>query len=995
MIDFEYMTICLFALRVGKNSDDWRLAYGVVSPALEKMETLSVSGSTQLGSCENGKMSIRKVVWSGGCDDVLGIYDDLASGIGLKTTFENYGVDTTDLNFDMAYTQAGIVEPWGTENVTGCQKAYTKKITMLDPTELLVKDGKKAKDAEKGIRLIEDYLRKQTGLPFDERFDHVGNLEIVIVPDRDEAGHPLLELDWEKGAPFHQKVKVRKELMEAGDVLTINIICTENNRKVVDLLDRINVDDVEDVEKRYAIKECPDRINIKIWRQRGDDVIVLTDTMYYLLKSIHVSMGVMGAEMRVKTEWLDDIRKNLPKKKEKDLEEAETFDRTEREHFTIGEKITRRRARRIRIKGNDEFFPKGWDSVNEEQGMLSFLGWFKQKAQGAMRIFLQDPYFEDVAMYFIASADISSEYTVLTQTQLKTKPDGTSDKVKEGEERKRRSKIVEGIKLNPRMYAPMKLVVKDLPITHNTLHDRYLVFDYGERVEAYTLSNSLQGATNKQPLLVTQIGDNAFEKVSAHIAEVLKREDIETIYDYSAREDTKTLDAEKVADEGFYEWLVIQKEKLLKGDVEQILSDIFSWKTYEKLSTLGYFLASKVDDEEALDILESLAKGMAYDGRWVGVLKYFLLKGHYTEYPIGYIHCPFRSLIQADLTPMMGMKYEKIVTSFNTHLLDYVGCDGHTFGVYGQYYVAKLLLKLSVSEYVDVLKQLEPTLNSIKTDKTQEPCYKVAAMMMAEMAETDIWTKSDSVMKALLADPAEWCRGIGALMLLHRAQDDDFKCEDYRGLFNNDNEVVTICHAAWGMKPAAAHQDVFYGWLREAFLKMGDAAYFKKLLIEEILGETHFLEDKVDYMKNVVNPLIAAGFVDKGELSQMMTERLFEKCVNGDHAVMMAGVLPECLYAIDGNLDFLYDQAKKEKEAFEKDIKSIVAKDRDSMFFASKRCIELRLVLLWLVRRYKKTENKTVDDLNELLNEIDKMLDDYGFGETKKMFEANVITPIE
>ena len=248
MIDFEYMTICLFALRVGKNNDDWRLAYGVVSPALEKMETLSVSGSTQLGSCENGKMSIRKVVWSGKRDEVIGIFDDLASGVGLKTTFENYGVDTTDLNFDMAYTQASIVEPWGTENVTGCQKAYTKKITMLDPTELLVKDGKKAKDAEKGIRLIEDYLKKQTGLPFDERFDHVGNLEIVIVPDRDEVGHPLVELDWEKGTPFHQKVKVRKELMEAGDVLTINIVCTENNRKVVDLLDRIDVDNVESVK---------------------------------------------------------------------------------------------------------------------------------------------------------------------------------------------------------------------------------------------------------------------------------------------------------------------------------------------------------------------------------------------------------------------------------------------------------------------------------------------------------------------------------------------------------------------------------------------------------------------------------------------------------------------------------------------------------------------------------------------------------------------------
>ena len=227
MIDFQYMSICLFGLRIGKDNENWRLAYGIVSPAIEKMDEPSVSGSTQLGSCEYGKMSIRKVLWSGEREIVLGIYDDLVSGMSLKTTFSRHGVDITKLDFDLGYTQSGFVEPWGTEYVTGCQRAYTKKITMLDPSQLVVKGGKIAKDADKGIGLIETYLKKQTGLPFDERYDHVGNLEIVIVPDRDEAGHPLIELNWEKGKPFYQHIRVHKELLEVSDELIINIVCTE------------------------------------------------------------------------------------------------------------------------------------------------------------------------------------------------------------------------------------------------------------------------------------------------------------------------------------------------------------------------------------------------------------------------------------------------------------------------------------------------------------------------------------------------------------------------------------------------------------------------------------------------------------------------------------------------------------------------------------------------------------------------------------------------
>lgn len=995
MIDFQYMSICLFGLRIGKNNENWQLAYGIVSPAIEKMNEPSVSGSTQLGSCEYGKMSIRKVLWSGEREIVLGIYDDLVSGMSLKTTFSRHGVDITKLDFDLGYTQSGFVEPWGTEYVTGCQRAYTKKVTMLDPNQLVEKGGKIAKDADKCIRLIETYLKKQTGLPFDERYDHVGNIEIVIVPDRDEAGHPLIELNWEKGKPFYQHIRVHKELLEVGDGLIINIVCTENNRTVIDFIDRIAVTKLCDVEKAYPIQNCPDKIHIKIWRQRKDASIVLTETMYCLLKSINVTMGMYGNEMKVSTKWLDDIRQNMPRKKEKDLEDAETFDRSEKQQFTIGEKISNRRLKRKRIKLNDEFFPKGWDAATEEQGMLSFLGWFKKKAKGTKSVFLQDPYFEDVAMYFLASADVNCEYTVLTQTQLKTNPDGTGGKVEEGEDRKRKSKIVEGIKQNPWMFEPMKLVVKDLPITHNTLHDRYLVFDYGEgNVEAYTLSNSLQGATNKQPLLVTQIGDFAFEKVSAHIAEVLKKEIIETIYDYSERKPTCAGVFEKVADKGFYSWLEIQKEALKKGDVRPILDDIIEWKTYEKLATLGYFLASTADDEVE-DILNQLVKCMVTDRKWTSVLKDFILKGHYTEYPIGYIKTPFKAYVHADMTPMLGMKYEEIVTAWNTHLMDYIGCEGHTYGVYGQYFAAKLLLKLSVTEYVDVLKQLRPTLLDIKTDKTIEPCYKLTVMLMNELIEADFWEKSDRVMKTLLSDENTWCRGLGALLMLHSAQDDDFRCKNYRHFITDDDEMVTMCHAAWGMKPATVHQEVFYEWLRETFIKIGDVGYFKNRLIKDVLGETHFMDDKVDYMMNVVKPLSDCGFVNKDDLSLTITNELYEKSVTGEHTVAMVGVLPECLFSLGCDLEPLYERAMKEKDDFEDKMKRIAVKDNDSVFFVAKRCIELRLLLKWLIKKYEKKTSSTIDKVKLLLREIDKELDSYGLEETKNMYEFCVTPPKE
>ncbi len=991
LVSFNFMTISIYALRVGKNSMEWRVAYGLITPSPDKMPKPIVLGSNQIGSCVFGKkserLSIRKVIWSGERDIVLGVYEDLVNGVSLKASFLKWGVDTSQFNYDVSFTQESNYEEWGQEPILGSQSSFTQIIQMIDPARLFEIDGKIPDDIEKASALLEDYLKEQTHLPFGERYDHVGNLEIVVALDRDAAGRPLVECCWEKGTPFVQHVYIHEKLVEMGDVLTINVVCKEDGRTVHDSIERKEIVAVSDVELKYSFEKCPDSIEIKIWRERNGETVVVTDTLRHFLKRISITAGLIGGKMKITTKWLKEIRNVVPEKMRKEVDEAMTIERGESMHSTIGELEKKRVYRKKPQKCNDVFFPKGWDAKEEEHGLLSFLEWFKDKAKNSQRLFLQDPYFEDVAMYFLASANISSEYTVLTQTQLRTNPDGTNKEVKEDEDGWRKRRIVESIKANPRMFAPMKLVVIDIPISHNVLHDRYLIFDYGEgKVEAYTLSNSLQGATNKLPLLITQIGDVAFEKVMKHIKETMSREGVQTIYNYAEiTSERENVELDKVADGGFLKWLDCQKEIMKGGKVDHILRDIREWRTYDKLATLGYFLAD-MSDEEAHVILCHMENEMHKDAYWVTTLKDFILKGHYSNYPVGYINTPYRGMIHNDATILMGLKYDQIVTCFNAHFLDYIGCEGHSYGVWGQYFTAKILLRLSHTEYVDVLKQLRPTLLKIYSDKTIEPCYKVSVMLMAELMEYDYWNKSDAVMTALMSEQDAWLRGVGALVFLHKAQDASFNCNNFRHLVCDD-EVVTLSHAAWGMKPAPAHMDVFYEWLVDAFAKKGDADYFKKCLFEDILGESHCIKDKTSYVEHVVLPLVGKGLVRKDELSKQMIEALFTKSIRGDETVKVREVLPACLPVVDGDINQMYDLSKETLVGFKESLRKLPLKGDEVLFEVAKDCINLRVILMHLIDNYEGKTNFLIDAIKKLLAELDQSLDEYGLSRSKRMFE--------
>lgn len=990
MMNFKYMTICLFALRVGKNKEDWKLAYGCITPTLDKMDSPIVSESNQIGTCEHGKLSIRKIVWSGLSENVIGIYNDLIRGLSLKTAFYNHNIEVTNLNFDAVYSQEKRELPWGFETIIGHQKAYTKKATMFNPLQLFDKDGKMASDAEKARDIVEVYLNQQIGLPFNERFDRIGNLEIIILSERDETGRPLVVLNWIKDSPFSQNIKVYKELLQLGDEIFINIQFIENERIVCEFIDNMRVTDIVDIEKSYKIEECPDVVIVKIWRKRDGATYVLTDSVNYLLKQINVILGVSEPSMLVTTNWLKDIVNNIPKNKEKHIEEAKTIKRIHKEQFSIGNKERRCHIKRKRIKENDEFFPKGWNSITEEHGMLSFLVWFKNKAKGAQLIFLQDPYFEDVAMYFFASAEICCEYIVLTQTKLKTNPDGRNNFVNEGEIGQRKIKLLNSIKANPLMFDSMKLNVYDISNKHNVLHDRYLIFFYGNgNEEAYALSNSFQGATNKQPLLVTQIGDSALEKIKVHIKECFDRKEIENIYNYANKKNTKREDEEidKVADGGFLKWLDIQKENMKNGKVSNILDDIISWETDNKLATLGHFLASIPDNESQL-IFDHIINEIKKNSHWITILKNFILKLHYSRYPIGYIDCPYKTNTYIDLPSLLAYNYKEMVNPSFSLLLENVESERYTFGVYGQYYAAKLLLKLSIKEYIDIIKQLKPTLLGIKIDKTTTPCYKVTAMLMAELLKADMWSKTDIAKSVLMNDSDETFRGIGALLFLQKTRENDFNCEYFLKSVKNYNELILLCHTGCRIQASPNNKHVFYKRLVEIFQEVRDVECFKQLLINDILlSQTHNVTETANYIKNVVIPLIETKVLDKDDLSTTIINVLYKKCVYENKARVI-GILSEYLNLINCDLELLCVLAKEEKKIFENNLKTMAIKTEDNIFEKGRKMIMLRLLLMSIISKYENKANKVINDINKILEEIDILLDKYRLGEIKKQYET-------
>ena len=144
----------------------------------------------------------------------------------------------------------------------------------------------------------------------------------------------------------------------------------------------------------------------------------------------------------------------------------------------------------------------------------------------------------------------------------------------------------------------MQLIIRDMAGSGPKLHDRYLFIGYDDgRCEGYMLSNSLQGATKKSPLLITRIGTPVLVKVKKHIAKLIDPDKVETIYHYSDRTSSSPQEGKEIADADFYDCLQAMNHPVGPDCLDHVLNDILKEKTADRISTFGYYLAHFSDDE--------------------------------------------------------------------------------------------------------------------------------------------------------------------------------------------------------------------------------------------------------------------------------------------------------------------------------------------------------------------------------------------------------------
>lgn len=991
MFTSKYLILRLIILRC-KSEGIYRIAYGSVTPAASTMSKPIARQFNKLGTYSGKKWDYSTIVFAYEYDTILGIFHDFAIGHSLKKALIKWGVDDSSIDFDVNYNVVIDAEPWRSEMLSERQLLYSKVLWMQEPESLFAINNTIPTDCTVAMEDLAREIERLTKLPFTKQYNHIGNLELLYTPDRDANGKPLVECKLDKDT-FEFTITVDPQLTDGYDKIIANVRLSCDGAIVCDNI-CTEIVTKKHVTLSFGKDGCVDTSTVKIWLQKGDSTHLVYDVMTHYIRQINIRVNSLSHPTIVKTDWMEKLRSNLSGKKEKDVDKASFVEHNVTEHTKIGDVSERRRRKTVvtkRVKSNDVFFPKGWDKDTDVVGILGFLEWFKSKTKGAKSVFLQDPYFDDVALFFLASADSNCEYTILTQSSLKTNTDGTDSFVEEGE---RKDKIINGIKNYPRLFAPMKLVVRDMPGIKAKLHDRYLIFWYDGFVEAYTLSNSLQGATLKQPLLITQIGDEAFEHVNKHIEGLISINKLETLYDYSSTLKEIAKKCREIADEGFYNWLISMNTISAADFVKLVLPDILKWNSIPKISTLGYYLATS-DPERCYELECELLRQMSGNRLWIDLLKDYILVHHYDAYPVGYRDNNRRDFSHYGIASLLSLPFEQIVSHHNVHILDYASCEGYSCGVWGQYYAVWLLLRLDASEFIDIIRQYKPTYDSILTDKSIEPIYKSANVIFQTLTEYALYEECTQLLELLLSDNDDWCRGVGCLILLHKSRKEEFDPEKFKGFLSLNSEIIKLCNTAWAMMPKAADKSFFFSWLVETYKLIGEGDLVCQDLVR-LMTESHYLDSKKEFVTNVIEPLIAAGLLDKDIVSQMLIENLFDGSMDYESArkndcniyFTVQRVLPVTLRIIDGDLHMLLDKANVAYNKAKGNLDNLVVKSEDNLFFAGKPLIYLRNLLVAVISEYESvTTNSEVKQLSELCDKVNKLLDDVGLDNTKIQFE--------
>lgn len=968
--EIKHLSLRLFILRIGEDKENpiYRIAYGVVIPSDHSLEEVTGSEFSKLGSYGNKKVYLGSISISSEREKVLGIYDALSMGNPLKTSLNKYGIKNDSLRYDVKYIRDGVSVPWHKANILGNQLSDSRYICMLEPKTLFEIDGYLLEQEvlDGAMRTLSIKLREATGLPFDTSYDHIGNLEILLAPDQDIYGRSLVK-HWQDKESFTQHVELSSKLTDGADLVTVNIKLTAGGVITIDTLLSDKPNDNENSTFSIPSEYPPQAVEIKIWLTKSSEVRLVHLSTHYFIGEICFSLGIVESEIHIQSDWSERVKGAMPKNKKGLVDKASSIERTHSEQYHIRKGQPQWLKRKTMLKPteycDDAYFPAGWDCETQESGSLSFLEWFKAKTKGAKSVFLQDPYFEDVALSFIALTDIQGKCTILTQTDLRTNADNTSYT---GGGSQRKDRVLSLIKDNPSLYDSMQLIIQDMPGSGPKLHDRYLFIGYDDdRCEGYMLSNSLQGATKKSPLLITRIGTPVLVKVKKHITKLIDQNKVETIYHYSDRTSSTPQERDEIADSDFYDCLQAMSHPVGPTCLDQVLNDILKERTADRISTLGYYLA-RIGDDELHSIHQIMGARIANNPKAIKVLKSFILEHHKSSFPIGFQGFSGRDYRDNHFSNILESSYHEIIHRNHTHLIG--NCyKGFSYPVWGMECACVLLIRASAQDTIDTLKQLRDQLINIKTDKTITSIYKITNTLLCMIFNSVVFDWDGDLMENMLRNSSDWCRGLGALILIYKliykVDDSNFDIRSHIELLQSYDERITLCNTIIFSSEQNIKRDDIYDLLTEE-IKESDIEYAYKNILD-ILRGCYPLKTQETYINKIYRPLIQDGRLDRDILSSRLTESLFDEYIQGG-SKSRSDVLVMSLSLINGSLELLQAKSQKILMDTERHLNRLIIKDHNNVFQACVALKNLRFLLERILAEYPCPSS-------ELLNIKDKI----------------------
>lgn len=417
-----------------------------------------------------------------------------------------------------SYTDEPYESPYDSDG------ACSAALVLKDKTTLFEINGKESPEL---FHWCVKRLNKVSGLTFSNLKDYsrLGELEFMFFPMQGDDGQSLLSLKFNREITTFE---LQYDISRFENIKSF-LACLKvwNGRQLLQAVTKAISPVGGILSASFSISEenavCYSELQLEIYTQRSEGTFELCGRWgerYF--RGINISTGIIGAPVEsVKTKFLRKDNSLTEQKKNcvlMPIHQGEISHQHMKawqsdEWIDVNHRFLDWVKQSKEVSSSARFFPP--QAGQSYIGGALFVQWLKEAFEKypEHQWVLVDPYFDEIGLQiFSLAGSCAIHFDVVTTEQT-----GAPNRNESWRERLQTA----GREFCQHTLARLQLyILKD-----KAIHDRYLWIEGndGEVIEGFHLSNSLQGATQLYPLLITPIPKDVLRQVQQYVSDKKKR----------------------------------------------------------------------------------------------------------------------------------------------------------------------------------------------------------------------------------------------------------------------------------------------------------------------------------------------------------------------------------------------------------------------------------------------------------------------------------------